>query len=322
MPDIETATTATTAVFSTFDVVVIGVLALSTVFAMFRGFFREMFSLAAWGGSSLIAVAAFPHAYPLVAGYVEGEMTAKAAAGLGVFIAAFIVISVVSGVLMGFLERIHIGPLDKALGLAFGVLRGLLVFGISHLVLTRILPADRLPEWFQTAQTRPLIEASSTAIANFLPEYGEHVDQMKGEMEKTLQSGEEHVQAIGADMMQSTLQQFLEASRFSRLPEQDRATLKQMVEAMPASALAEHTQALASQSDTERAQELARLVDRFEQDYRSGRLSGAGAISLRDIDHLKQSLASVSVDDSRGTAAATDSIESFIDKMKSGGGKE
>ena len=66
-----------------------------------------------------------------------------------------------------------LGPIDRALGLGFGALKGLIMVSLGFLLVTLAIdtvsggPAKR-PDWMTDARTYPLLNATSSAIADFV----------------------------------------------------------------------------------------------------------------------------------------------------------
>ena len=66
-----------------------------------------------------------------------------------------------------------LGPVDRALGLGFGALKGLVVASLLFLLATLLFdfmgggPRGR-PEWMRTSRTYPLLNATSAGIADFV----------------------------------------------------------------------------------------------------------------------------------------------------------
>ena len=57
-----------------------------------------------------------------------------------------------------------IGAIDRSLGFAFGVIRGLFVVGLAYLAFSMMVPVRTQPEWLTGAHLLPLIQSSSDVI--------------------------------------------------------------------------------------------------------------------------------------------------------------
>src|SRR3984957_16510140 len=62
-----------------------------------------------------------------------------------------------------------IGPLDRALGIAFGVVRGLVVIGLVYLAFTYFVPIRQQPRWLTEARLLPLMQSSGQVLLSLVP---------------------------------------------------------------------------------------------------------------------------------------------------------
>jgi membrane protein required for colicin V production len=72
------------------DLSVLGVIALSAIFAFARGFVRETLSIVAWVGAALITLYGFNYVDGLVARFVSTPLLADLVAGAGLFVVGLI----------------------------------------------------------------------------------------------------------------------------------------------------------------------------------------------------------------------------------------
>jgi membrane protein required for colicin V production len=167
------------------DIIVLLVIGGAAVLGALRGFVTEVLALLAW---VLVVLAIKLFHAPLaeaLAGLVGTKQGATVLAfallaGLTYFGGRIIANAVGSRTRDSFL-----GPIDRALGLGFGALKGLILVSVAFLLLVLVLdtmgggPARR-PAWIKTSTTYPLLNATSAAIADVvdrrrkgLPVFGE-----------------------------------------------------------------------------------------------------------------------------------------------------
>lgn len=151
-----------------FDLAVIAVIALSGVFAYARGFVREALSIAAWLFAGAAGYYAYPIVAPMLARFVPGGMVANIAAFCLVFVVALILFHLVARMLAGHVKRSPLSPVDRSLGLIFGIARGLVLVSIAYLPLAWIPPADQ-PRWFTQSRTLPFLAAGAATLQNLVP---------------------------------------------------------------------------------------------------------------------------------------------------------
>jgi membrane protein required for colicin V production len=156
-----------------FDFAALAVLALSGVMAFARGLIREVFSIIAFIGAAIAAVFFADMLRPLVEDFtpISGPL-ASVAAGMVVFLVFFIGITVVASSLA---KRTHqsteIGSFDRAAGLAFGVLRGVIVVALFVLLLRQgdAQTDDPTQDAVRGARTYPMYESVAVLLEAVLP---------------------------------------------------------------------------------------------------------------------------------------------------------
>ena len=162
--------------FTWFDFAALVVLGLSGVMAFARGLIREMFSIIAFIGGAIAGLYLAEPLGPTVASFTPlNGWLAAVAAGLGVFLIVFIVITViVSTVAKTAHQSTEIGSFDRAAGLAFGVLRGILVVALLVLLIRRTdetpATADPMQDAIRGARTYPIYNSVASALEIVLPQ--------------------------------------------------------------------------------------------------------------------------------------------------------
>jgi membrane protein required for colicin V production len=151
------------------DLVVVAILVLSGLFAFARGFVKEALSIAAWGGAAFAAYYAFPAARHFVRGFFPEGPVADAAAGIGVFVVALIVLSLVASAISRRVKHSSLSALDRTFGLLFGLARGALIVCLAYVALAWLLPPGEQPQWMAQARTLPLLASGAQALRQLMP---------------------------------------------------------------------------------------------------------------------------------------------------------
>lgn len=161
-----------------FDFAAFAVLALSGVMAFARGLIREVFSIIAFIGGVLAAIFFYPMLAPVIERFTPlSGLLAMFAAGLAIFLLVFIIITVaVSTLAKSVHQSTEIGSFDRAGGLAFGVLRGVIAVAVFFVMPLRyqegIEPGarpDPIREDIQNARTYPMYESVAKLLEAVLP---------------------------------------------------------------------------------------------------------------------------------------------------------
>ena len=151
-----------------FDLIVIGIVGLSTVFAFWRGLIRVVMSLAALVAAVLVAI----HFSPSVANMLPLLSDNPVTRYLAAFALIFIVVALIGALLGWMLSRairaIGLGFVDRLLGAVFGVARGVLIIVI--VVLLAGLTTLPRQEWWQNALFAPPLVIAALSLRPWLPQ--------------------------------------------------------------------------------------------------------------------------------------------------------
>jgi membrane protein required for colicin V production len=151
------------------DLIVIAGIALSALFAFARGFVKEVLSIAAWVGAAAIALYGFAPARPVARQLISSPMLADLAAGFVLFVGSLIVLSLITSTIAKSIKHSSLSAVDRALGLVFGVVRGVLVACLAFLALSWALQGSEPPIWIRDARTRPFLASGAELIKSFIP---------------------------------------------------------------------------------------------------------------------------------------------------------
>ena len=144
------------------DVVIVVVVALSTVIGLLRGLAREVMSVIVWL-SAFVASLAF--AEP-VAGLLELEASIGTAAGFAiVFVAVLLAGAIVQRMLAKLVRSTGIGGTDRLLGSFFGALRGGL---LTIVALIAIRPFAETSDWWLESVLVPELLAFERDVLDLL----------------------------------------------------------------------------------------------------------------------------------------------------------
>ncbi|MBC8128846.1 MAG: CvpA family protein [Rhizobiaceae bacterium] len=152
------------------DAILVGIMLVSALLAMVRGFSREVLSVVSWAAAAAAAFFFYEDATPFVQQYISSEKVAMVAAGLGIFVIALIIVSFITLRIADFIIDSRIGALDRTLGFVFGAARGLLLVVVAMLFFNWLSPADTQPTWVVDALSKPYLDDLGAQLIAAVPE--------------------------------------------------------------------------------------------------------------------------------------------------------
>jgi len=156
--------------FNFTDFLIVLVIVLSAGYAAWRGFLSETLSVFAWAAAAFATLYFGPWLVPLARDMISTGWLASLLAYAGVFLVVFIPLSFMSYRFSESVRNSPIGPLDRALGVAFGVVRGLVVIGLAYLTFTYFVPIREQPAWINQARLLPLMQSSGEVLLSLVPD--------------------------------------------------------------------------------------------------------------------------------------------------------
>ncbi len=109
------------------DVALLVILALSVFGGLWKGLVKEIFSLAGVLAGVLVAFLLSPRLAPALARWIPNQSAAYAAALVLLFVGTLIVAALLAWLITKVVELAQLGPLNRLLGGAFGVVRALVI---------------------------------------------------------------------------------------------------------------------------------------------------------------------------------------------------
>lgn len=150
------------------DFVILGLILISALIGLMRGFFREILSLISW----LVAIwAAFYYAdfaSSWFTDWITDPKLRKLAGGAALLIGTLLVLTMVSYFLHRFVAGSAVSGADRSLGLLFGVARGILVI-VALLIFSELTHIPQA-EWFQGSALLDLMMPLVDWVKSILPD--------------------------------------------------------------------------------------------------------------------------------------------------------
>ena len=150
------------------DYVIIGIVALSALISLVRGFVREAFSLAVWLLAFWVSWSFFRELAPRLEPWIETPSVRLGAAFAALLITALILGGLINFLVVQLVQRTGLSGTDRLIGMIFGTARGVLVVAVLVL-LAGLTPIPEDP-WWQGSQLIPYFEELALWLGEFLPD--------------------------------------------------------------------------------------------------------------------------------------------------------
>ena len=157
---------------ATVDWIIVGVLAVSTLISLRRGFVKEALSLLTWVAAILVARLFASQFTFVLAPYIETESLRLGAAYLILFIVTLMVGGMVNYMVSELVKVTGLSGLDRILGMAFGFVRGGIIVLVFVAILHYVLPVQE-DNWYQQSRLIPEVVVLIEQLGPFIWEQGE-----------------------------------------------------------------------------------------------------------------------------------------------------
>lgn len=153
------------------DCLIVLIVLVSAVYAAWRGFLWETLTIFAWVAAAFACLYFGPYIIPLTRSMVSDTWLASVLAYAAVFLGVFIPFAFMSHRFSESVKNSPIGPLDRAAGIAFGVVRGMVLVGLAYLAFTYFVPIRQQPHWVTEARLLPAVQATADVLLSVVPDH-------------------------------------------------------------------------------------------------------------------------------------------------------
>ncbi len=160
--------------FNTFDLIFLAMSLLFVVVAFFRGFVKELASLIIW----IIALCACHFLSPLLAkalsSYSSNKIILELVSRFMIFIVTFFTLLLSTSTLVGEVKEKMPALLDRSLGIFYGIVKSVLIFGIFYSVTANLYTfllgdkndptVTKVPQWMEDARFSKIMHISASIV--------------------------------------------------------------------------------------------------------------------------------------------------------------
>jgi membrane protein required for colicin V production len=166
------------------DLVVIAILLVSAGVAFMRGFVREVLTIGSLLGASVATLAFGPNLKPTVSswiidpnatekqtlfGLIPYEMLVPVIAFALVFTVVLVLLNIATWMISKGVHSVGLGPVDRSMGVVFGLIRGVILIGLMGLVINFVLSDAQRETYFGDSKTYPAVSYTADLMEALMP---------------------------------------------------------------------------------------------------------------------------------------------------------
>ncbi|MBC6404339.1 MAG: CvpA family protein [Rhodospirillales bacterium] len=152
------------------DVAVLGVILLSALLALMRGFVHEILAFSAWIGAAVATIYGFPFAQPYARELIDISLLADIAVGVTIFLVSLVVLTLFAKLLAELVQGSRLSAIDRILGLLFGMARGAAIVCLAWLIFAWLAPQSQWFGWIRTAHSLEYLQKGASWLQDLLPQ--------------------------------------------------------------------------------------------------------------------------------------------------------
>ena len=149
------------------DLVIIGIISLSALISLIRGFVKESISLVTWVVAGVLALRYYAPMADLLEPFINSVNLRQWVGGGILFVATLIVGAIVNFIVSQLVSKTGLSGTDKALGVVFGAARGVLIVTMIVL-LAGLTPMPEAP-WWQKSVTIEYFQQLAVWVKGVIP---------------------------------------------------------------------------------------------------------------------------------------------------------
>jgi len=151
------------------DLTVLVLVGISAALAFMRGFVREVLGIAAWAGAAWISYSFVDLIRMPVRDMIGDPNMAEIVAHAVLFLAALLVLTILTGIVAQVFHSLGLGAVDRTLGIAFGIARGVALTVAAYIGAGWVMPPERWPDPVRQARLLPVVADAANWTAEQIP---------------------------------------------------------------------------------------------------------------------------------------------------------
>ncbi len=155
------------------DIVILAIIGISAIIAVFRGFVSEVMSIVVWVAAFWLGFALAGEVAPMLEPLISVPSARYVAGFLLILVGTLIVGGLISFLISKLVDKTGLSGTDRALGVLFGVLRGIVIVAIL-VVLARATALPNDPWWQESMLLVHFDQLAATIVSYLPPDVAKH----------------------------------------------------------------------------------------------------------------------------------------------------
>lgn len=155
------------------DIAILSIIGISALISLFRGFVREVLSLAAWVAAFWVAFAFTEQGASYLTDYISIPSARYVVAFVVLLVVSLLLIGIANHLIAKLIDQTGLTGTDRMLGVVFGIVRGVAIVGVI-VFLAGLTPVPRDPWWRESMLMGHFQELALIAISFLPPELMSH----------------------------------------------------------------------------------------------------------------------------------------------------
>jgi len=152
------------------DAIALGVLILSSLLALTRGFVRESLSIASFVVAALATIFTYAIFRDVAMNWIQSELVATILTAFVIFIGVYVIMAFITHKLSDIVRKnSHVSILDRTAGFVFGLVRGMILLALVMLGWNFLARPDQTPSWVSEARMYPAVHTTADALKLLIP---------------------------------------------------------------------------------------------------------------------------------------------------------
>ena len=153
------------------DLIILGIIVVSVLFALYRGLVRELLGISSWLLAGFVALYSYDPLLKACEGTFENVKLAAIVGSVLLALLVLIIMTIINAAITRRLRKSSLSGLDRIFGLVFGVARALLIVALIYIfAATMMLSPKYIAEMKEKNRSIEYVEQIANYVQNVFPD--------------------------------------------------------------------------------------------------------------------------------------------------------